>query len=405
MEKSNAKKPCTPARTRFLDLFKPSIVPGQYRRNASSDDMALADTANQARSSPVARTRLKRSASVALQNEDGDLEETIIVTALETIPFCCHEDLLTMTHHQLVAVVEALNAKLPAALRIDTKPSSTDSFIRNAIELIVGIKRTVPGAPKAVKLGLSSLADPDSSVSPLTSPLATKTQPRDVYQASRRLAVLKEEDEETATGVHERPVKKRKTSGQADNTVTKRRVSAQSAPPIRRTRSAASAASAHKPKLIRNRSQRIPISHISPPRSSRILRSHSQKLPSETKIDATFITMDRPRYRFRPKTISGAANTSTPPQGIFGNRDRDEEDSPDGKDQETLRTSASSATSEMSPSSTTTTSGGTTPHGNTVCARRDEETDSGSGDVDSGMIIGLHGMTMATSKTDMDVSF
>jgi len=366
--------------------------------------MALADTANQARSSPVARIRLKRSASVALQNEDGDLEETIIVTALETIPFCCHEDLLTMTHHQLVAVVEALNAKLPAALHIDIKPSSTDSFIRNAIELIVGIKRTVPGAPKAVKLGLSSLGDPDSSVSPPTSPLATKTQPRDVYQTSRHLAVLKEEDEETATGVYERPVKKRKTSGQAD-TVTKRRASVQSAPPIRRTRSAASAASAHKPKLIRSRSQRIPISHISPPRSSRILRSHSQKLPSETKIDATFITMDRPRYRFRTKTISGAANTSTPPQGIFGNRHRDEEDSPDGKDQETLRTSTSSITSERSPSSTSTTSGGTTPHGNTVCARRDEGTDPGSGDVDSGMIIGLHGMTMATSKTDMDVSF
>jgi hypothetical protein len=417
-QSSKAKKPCTPARERFFDLFKPSIALGKRNRNVSSDDMA--DTANNPHSSPVANNRLKLPVSIALQNEDGDLDETIIVTALETIPFCCHEDLLTMTRHQLLAVAEALNAKLPAALRIDIKPSSTDNFIRNAIELIVGIKRTVPGAPKAVKLGLSTVADPDKSVSPPTSPLATKTRPRDAYQASPRLAVLKEEDEETATMVHERPVKKKKVSAQADVPVTKkRRVSAQVALSVIWTRNAAPTTSAHKTGLNRTRSQRIPTSQISPPRSSRILRSHSQKLPAEMKnmeIDTTFITMKRPQYRFRHKPSGSITNTSTLTKGAFKNgplfAQRDcKEDSPEETDQEGFSTSTSNTSNERSPSSTSApfTTGHTTPRGNIVWARREAESEAvawGSNadeDEDSDVTFGLHGMTMATSGSDMDI--
>jgi hypothetical protein len=389
---------------------------GKRNRNLSSDDAT--EALDHERSSPVTNTRLRRSASIALQNEDGDLEETIIVTALETIPFCCHEDLLTMTRLQRLAVAEALNVKLPAALRIDIKPSSTDSFIRNAIELIVGIKRTVPGAPKAMKLGLSSVADPDKSVSPPTSPLATKTQPRDFFQASPRLAVLKEEDEDTGMVVDERPGKKRKVSAQADISVRKRRVSAQATAPIRRAKSSRATPTAPALKTVLNRtiSQRIPTSHISPPRSSRVLRSHSQKLPAEMKnmeIDTTFITMQRPRYRFRPKPAGGMVNTPTPPKHLFrdepfsAQRDRGK-GSPEWTNHEAFGTS-NSTDEGASPIATSARSSisHATSHGNIVWAKRDVGAAKGSNvdeDEDADMIIGLHGMTMATSGSNMDVN-
>jgi hypothetical protein len=406
---SKAKKPCTPVCKRFLDLVRPAIALGKRNRNPSPDDRA--DAASRIYSSPVANIRLKRSSSVALQNEDGDLAETIIITALENIPFCCHEDLLTMTRLQLFAVAEALNSKLPVALRIDIKPSSTDSFVRNAIELIVGIKRPVPGAPKAVKLGLSSMADPDKSVSPPTSPLATKNRPRDVYQASPRLAVLKEEDEGTVMATHERPAKKRKVSGQIDIPVTKkRRASSQAVVSIRHTRSARAASStlAVKTAPKRTRSQRLPASQISPPRSSRVLRSHSQKLPAEMKnieIDTSFITMQRPRYRFRYKEAAGITN-STPPKGTFGGESliaqRDnEEGSPKEMDQETF-----SAANESSPSSTSILSTHAIPCGNPVSATEAKMAlgDDAEEDDDADMTFGLHEMTMAASGSDIDMN-
>ena len=404
---SKAKKPCTPVRKRLIEIFKPSIKLGKRTRNLSSD--GVTDAADRTRPSPVAGTRLKRSASIALQNEDEDLEETIIVTALEAIPFCCHEDLLTMTRPQLLAVAEALNVKLPAALRIDIKPSSTESFIRNAIELIVGIKRTVPGAPKAVKLGLSSVADPDKSVSPPTSPLATKTRPRDICP---RLAVLKEEDENVMM-VDERPVKKRKVSVEVNIPVANRSVSAQGALPMRRAKSARAARI--NPMLNRAKSQRIPASHISPPRSSRVLRSHSQKLPAEMQnmeIDTTFITIHRPRYRFRPKPAGGGINTPTPPKnnlpgGSFLARRDPENGSPEEVDHEAFSASTSlTGTNELSsPSSSSSNSptGRGTPVGNNVCAETEVGTAGGSEHDDVDMTVGLHGMTMATSGSDMDI--
>ncbi|KIJ60869.1 hypothetical protein HYDPIDRAFT_72301, partial [Hydnomerulius pinastri MD-312] len=44
--------------------------------------------------------------------------DSIILTALPTMPFCCHEDLLTMSRGQLVGVVRALNEWLPRRMRI-----------------------------------------------------------------------------------------------------------------------------------------------------------------------------------------------------------------------------------------------------------------------------------------------
>ncbi|KAF7304630.1 Glutamine amidotransferase type-2 domain-containing protein [Mycena kentingensis (nom. inval.)] len=82
------------------------------------------------------------TACVALQNEDF-VEDAVIITSLSAVPFCCHEDLLTMSRPGLIGVAEALNDKLPAALRISTNRTRTDAAIRNEIEFIQG---TVPDA-------------------------------------------------------------------------------------------------------------------------------------------------------------------------------------------------------------------------------------------------------------------
>src|ERR1700722_15221505 len=83
----------------------------------------------------------KRSASarVALQNSDSETD-AIVITVLESAPFCCHEDLVMMSRPQLVAVALKLNAKLPRALHIDVNPSRPDGYIRNSIELLVDLK-------------------------------------------------------------------------------------------------------------------------------------------------------------------------------------------------------------------------------------------------------------------------
>ncbi|KAK0199620.1 hypothetical protein DFS33DRAFT_1244453, partial [Desarmillaria ectypa] len=73
---------------------------------------------------------------IALQNEDT-CEDAIVITTLDAAPFCCHEDLLTMSRSQLVHVATTLNARLPALLRIDVNLNRSDNYIRNSIEIIV----------------------------------------------------------------------------------------------------------------------------------------------------------------------------------------------------------------------------------------------------------------------------
>ncbi|KAJ7632304.1 hypothetical protein FB45DRAFT_686430, partial [Roridomyces roridus] len=75
-------------------------------------------------------------ACMALQNEDP-VEDAVVITALTTLPFCCHEDLISMSRNALIAVAESLNAKLPAVLRISTNRTRTDSAIRHEIEFVV----------------------------------------------------------------------------------------------------------------------------------------------------------------------------------------------------------------------------------------------------------------------------
>ncbi|KAI0339205.1 hypothetical protein BDW22DRAFT_1303397, partial [Trametopsis cervina] len=73
---------------------------------------------------------------IALQNDDAD-EDAVVITALTTVPFCCHADLLLMKREQLIEVASTLNLKLPLAMRIDISTMRSDNFIRHSIELLV----------------------------------------------------------------------------------------------------------------------------------------------------------------------------------------------------------------------------------------------------------------------------
>lgn len=101
--------------------------------------------------------------SVAIQNEDL-AEDVIVLTSLDKLPFCCHADLILMKREQLLTAASALNERLPAALRIDTVRS--DSYIRNSIEFIVGLKNAPPDAP-AKPTTPSRKFVPSSPISPL----------------------------------------------------------------------------------------------------------------------------------------------------------------------------------------------------------------------------------------------
>jgi hypothetical protein len=130
-------------------------------------------------------------------------------------------------------------------------------------------------------------------------------------------------------------------------------------------------------------------------------------------IDTAFITMQRPRYRFRPKLASGTTNTPTPPKRTFmdgpflAKSDR-EENLPEGMDRETFSTSSSSTNESPSSSSAhPTTSQVTLYKGNAARANRRAEVALGSDadeDDDTDMTLGLHSMTMATSGSDMEIN-
>lgn len=159
------------------------------------------------------------AARVALQNIDSTLDDdAVIITALESIPFNTHEDLLAMSRAELVNVAQALNAKLPLALAIDTSDARPLSFIRNAIEVLVGIHPEVPAAP--LRIGTMKMPEGENprffeefsfekhleemdSSSPSASPLSLRAKPRnwsthlnDMLRGPQRLERLEEVTEE-----------------------------------------------------------------------------------------------------------------------------------------------------------------------------------------------------------------
>ncbi|KAG6816606.1 hypothetical protein H0H87_004698 [Tephrocybe sp. NHM501043] len=120
---------------------------------------------------------------IALMNEDYT-EDVVVITTLDSVPFCCHEDLVTMSREQLIGVAQCLNARLPSAMAIDIDSVLTTSWIRHSIERLVGLRPDVPQAPKVYRRMLTEreadLRTDDWRVhldrTPPTSPLASRSQ-------------------------------------------------------------------------------------------------------------------------------------------------------------------------------------------------------------------------------------
>lgn len=132
------KRPFTPRR---LTAFLESVLSSSRRKDKRPRVHAPASPTKIGHSSTTG------APSIALQNEDLS-NDAIVITTLPETPFCCHEDLVAMNRPQLEHVACALNDRLPAALQIDITPARSDAFLRNSIELAVGL-RTHPAPPAA----------------------------------------------------------------------------------------------------------------------------------------------------------------------------------------------------------------------------------------------------------------
>ena len=203
---------------------------------------------------------------VAIQNEDTT-EDAIVVTSLEKIPFCCHADLLLMNSEQLLTAASVLNERLPAALRIDMDRS--DSYIRNTIEFIVGLRNDPPDAP--VKPATPSRRFiPSSPVSPLAK--RGRSQHSLLVASPSPLGDVTEEEEPEGSHIttphqlRERPPLKRRklVQGSVSPTPPPRPSSLQNlgSTPTRRV----------------TRSQSTHVARPFQPPPDRVLRSHSQSL-------------------------------------------------------------------------------------------------------------------------------
>jgi hypothetical protein len=272
MTKATNMIPLTPVRKLFLKLDRLKSPRTLGKRRRSDDADADADTEQQQQQQ---QQRKPASPRLALQNEDTT-EDVVIITTLDCIPFCCHEDLLTMSRDQLITVARTLNAKLPAALSIDVSHSSPDTFIRNSIEIIVGIRRDVPPAPKAVRLRADAGPRRIHPIrSPPSSPLAIRTRPYDFTMAfeSPRLEKLDEEDEDVMNIDGPSLSKRRRVSAPIDNVSSEKEKEKEKekAMPLPRRH------------MVRAKSYQVSSTSMGSPIRNLVARSSSQRLPIEIK--------------------------------------------------------------------------------------------------------------------------
>ncbi|KAG5641091.1 hypothetical protein DXG03_006048, partial [Asterophora parasitica] len=267
---------------------------------------------------------------VALINEDHS-EQAVVVTTLDNVPFCCHEDLLTMPRESLLGVARSLNARLPHVMAIDIDHVLPTSFIRSCIERLVGLRADVPHAPKALRLLTDSKSDQrliaewrrrQISNTPPTSPLARRSQSHGQLTSlmSPRLARLAEEDEGGDVDMDvadSRLQKKRKLSfnraGNDDETEEDSDVDIffspqQSSPtPLQRA------------PMQRMRSHYVaPKTRISPA-PVRVLRSQSQQIARATTTDVrdtAFMHEKQPVARYQRRTIRSASGNTKIPKPI-----------------------------------------------------------------------------------------
>ena len=202
----------------FLDAIKPAPVVtalGKRSRDAREEDVSSSSNRS---SGHVSRPSDTLPACVALQNEDPFLD-VVVITALNTIPFCCHADLVTMTRPQLLDAASTMNAKLPSAMRIDTGASCSDVSIRHSIEFLVGLREAPPKSesesallpastrPRLTESALKTPRGYGSTPSSPLSPLAGRTRGTRPSLGTPSLAVLEETSEDADTP----PNKRRRT--------------------------------------------------------------------------------------------------------------------------------------------------------------------------------------------------
>ncbi|CDO68972.1 hypothetical protein BN946_scf184777.g2 [Trametes cinnabarina] len=242
----------------LLDVIKPNPTLGKRAREDDSD--GLTKTMRRAsRSQPLTSTTPAvdhNPACIALQNEDAE-EDAIVITALNVVPFCCHADLVTMNRAQLLGVADCLNRKLPRAMQIDTSASRSDAFIRNSVELLVGLRKEMPQASKRA-YSRSVYETPRIVPSSPASPLAGRSR-SNMSLGTPALAMLREEDEGHSRESEGRPQKRRRMAPLPSTpTLDPRR-------PITRSQS-------HRVAPLVTNAQ-------SPSTNPRVLRTRSQKLP------------------------------------------------------------------------------------------------------------------------------
>lgn len=95
-----------------------------------------------------------KTLKLALQVDDGD---AVVITALDSFPFCCPNELCSMAREELLHVALLLNLKLPKVLAIDVDPMRPDHVIRNGIEFIVGLAQTRPASLRETPVRSRSL--------------------------------------------------------------------------------------------------------------------------------------------------------------------------------------------------------------------------------------------------------
>ena len=135
---------------KHLPKQKPSRWVG-YPLLRSSSIVATTTAATNATFDKDPKQHHQGTARIALQQYDQPLD-AIVITTLSSYPFCCHEDLLTMSRSQLVRVAVLLNSRLPVCSQIELADGIPDGHIRHSIERLVGIiPDSIQGAPKAIK--------------------------------------------------------------------------------------------------------------------------------------------------------------------------------------------------------------------------------------------------------------
>lgn len=252
---SKTSNPRTPVMKRILrDVFKPSVALGKRSREDEEENVA-----------PMGSLPAKDKPNcVALQNEDHD-EDAVVITALDTLPFCCHADLLIMSRAELVDTAQTLNFKLPKVLQIDTHDSHSDNRIRRSIEILVGIRSDTPRAPKRNRSFTLNTSDVDASydqsdtstilppspISPLAFRERCNISSREPLASPGALASLREEEEDSFGS--DRPSKRRRTTEPLQHSTPTR-----AARPMARSHSERVApVAARDQALLRSRSERL----------------------------------------------------------------------------------------------------------------------------------------------------